>query len=139
MTGAIVRFTVYGRPAPQGSKVAVSRHYLKESSPYLRDWRDAVKKAGALERVRLGWARGLDEPLALAVVLAVAGDPAEPPDLDKLVRAIGDGLTDSGLIKDDALIVRFDLAEKCRPGHHPLAPPIPGAWIQLRTIRSPFD
>jgi len=42
------------------------------------------------------------------------------PDLDKLVRAVCDGLTDAGIWDDDSqvirLIARKDYADNCEPG-----------------------
>lgn len=37
--------------------------------------------------------------------------PAGTPDLDKLQRALGDALTESGIVKDDARIVRWHVDE----------------------------
>lgn len=139
----IVEFTAYGRPAPQGSKVQAGT-YMKESSVYLPAWRKAVSKAAALARIEAGLDMpGLDEALALTTIFAVtATQLLDPPDLDKLIRAVGDACKDGGLIRDDSLIVRIDEAEKCRPGTLSAgdtpAPLMAGVYVRLRTTTNPF-
>lgn len=55
------------------------------------------------------------------------------PDLDKLVRAVCDSLTDAGIWEDDSqvirLIARKDYADDCEPGVH----------IQVTRLDSIFD
>ncbi len=67
----------------------------------------------------------------------------DPPDLDKLIRAVGDACKDGGLIRDDALIVRIDEAQKCVPGARSdsgiPAPLMPGVFVRLRSLISPFE
>jgi Holliday junction resolvase RusA-like endonuclease len=111
-----VNFTVHGTPAPQGSKTP----WGSEANPNTRPWRAAVAaeaQAAMLNRALL------TGPCALTVVFTFArpkghyrtgrhsGElkPNAPewcstkPDLDKLLRAIGDAL--SGIIlRDDAQI-----------------------------------
>jgi len=110
-------FTVPGLPRPQGSKKAVTRGgktVLIETAAGLSDWRTAVARAAATERERLGGR--LLGPLSLTVVFTFPMPPSRgpkaraagigwkttTPDLDKLVRAVGDALKVSGLIEDDA-------------------------------------
>lgn len=142
----IVEFTAYGRPAPQGSKKppAEGSTYMPESSPYLPAWRKAVSKAAADCRIRAGLRiPGLDEALAITTIFAVTATRLlDPPDLDKLIRAVGDACKDGGLIRDDSLIVRIDEAEKCRPGTLSAggtpAPLMAGVYVRLRTTTNPF-
>lgn len=45
--------------------------------------------------------------------------PAGTPDLDKLTRAVLDALTESGLIEDDARVVRLGIEEEWASAEHP--------------------
>jgi crossover junction endodeoxyribonuclease RusA len=103
----ISKFSVEGVPAPQGSKRHVGNGRMIEASKYLPAWRKAIETE----------CRSLfDEPMdgALEVELwfylprpsSVSREyPSVMPDVDKLVRAVGDGLTQGGAIADDARIV----------------------------------
>ena len=110
----ICQFTVLGLPQPQGSKRLVRPGVMIESAD-VRPWRQAVahearRAAAVLEDAPL------DRPLCLAVQFrfavpkvrrkaAVAAGglwKVTAPDTDKLARAVGDALTDSGLIVDDS-------------------------------------
>jgi Holliday junction resolvase RusA-like endonuclease len=50
------------------------------------------------------------------------------PDLDKLIRAVGDSLTDSGVVIDDSRIVRISARKLYAEGI------APGATIQVKTL-----
>ena len=109
---AFVEFRVLGLPAPQGSKRHVGNGILVESSRALPSWRAEVAEAAQ----RVAPDRPLDCPLRLTVrfrfpmpgsrrvALRRAGiaPKTTAPDLDKLVRAVGDALADGGLIASDA-------------------------------------
>jgi crossover junction endodeoxyribonuclease RusA len=122
-----VAFTVHGEPAPQGSKTTgrtkAGANYVREDNPATGPWRIAVAYAATLAM------RELDlEPLAGPLELDVAFvfgrprshfgtgrnagrlKPSAPmfcdkrPDLDKLVRAIGDALTGIAVVDDAAFV-----------------------------------
>ena len=101
--------TVYGVPAPQGSKRHVGRGVMIESSKKVKPWREAVKWA-AIE-VLVG--RGIEGPIEVEVdfyfVHPKTGKrrPAHSvkPDIDKLLRSTFDALTDAGAFEDDSRIV----------------------------------
>lgn len=110
---------VPGDPVPQGSKT-IARH---GDSVWLRDvnarklamWRRAVAEACPAPFVL---AATLDGPLRLSVTFYMPRPkrprydrPAVKPDLDKLVRAVCDGLTQGGVIADDARIVSAQIDE----------------------------
>lgn len=117
-----VTFEVAGVPAPQGSKVR-TKWGVREDNPATRPWRSAVAwEATAAMQGR----EPLTGPLALEVVFFFprpkthfyTGKRAEvqretapvfhtsKPDVDKLLRAIGDSLT--GIVaRDDALIAEI--------------------------------
>lgn len=120
-----VRFEVLGLPVAQGSKSAFVRGgkaVMVESGKGHAAWRTDVAHAARTAMQQKGLTQPLDGPLALHVTFrfpcpasrtkahrAAAERPhgapkATTPDLDKLVRTIGDALTASGLIRDDARI-----------------------------------
>lgn len=122
---------IHGQPATQGSKKAFIRGkkaYLVEMDPKLPAWRDAVSKA-AKAAAGPGW-EPWDGPVSVRGVIRLkrpattkfGDDPAGPPDLDKLQRAIGDALTKSKVITDDARITHWDIRKVW--GH-------PGATINI--------
>ena len=118
---------VHGTPAPQGSKRHVGGGRLVESSKNLPAWRAAVTNHF---RAAWGGRPPLDGPVsvALRIYLPRPGRtrfrdyPAGPPDLDKLQRAVGDALTASGVIRDDARIVHWNASKlwhsETPPGAH---------------------
>lgn len=117
-----VTFEVIGLPAPQGSKTRMPSGVMVEANKRTKPWRDSVAAAA---REQADVAGMLDGPLVLQVCFRFPMPASRPkavrargeawkkstPDLDKLVRAVGDALTQSGLIADDARIVRV-VAEK---------------------------
>jgi Holliday junction resolvase RusA-like endonuclease len=127
----VVAFRVLGTPSGQGSKSAVVRGgravVIEGRSSNQRalhtNWRSAVAAAAAEARL------ALPEPLSGPLYVTArfrhqmpAGRPralrahglgwkATAPDLDKLARALGDGLTAGGLIVDDRLIVEWSISK----------------------------
>ncbi len=98
-------------PAPQGSKKSVGRGRMIESSKYLKPWREKVIEAA--ERVLAEQCEGIVFDGSLSVNLRFRMHrgksvrrplPCVAPDLDKLVRGVLDGLTQGGLIADDARV-----------------------------------
>lgn len=125
-----VTFFVAGIPIPQGSKVGFSPKgatrvtLVDANKTVLKPWRAAV--------TRMAQASWLDRPQLVGPVLVEAvfvfarpasvkrRFPSVKPDLDKLVRALFDGVTDAGLWKDDGQAVRL-VTEKlygAAPGVH---------------------
>lgn len=135
----------YGLPAPQGSKRHVGRGVMVESSKRVKPWRDDVKNAAERfiesQRVRgLDWTP-LDEPLAVSMVFTMPKPasapkrrrtwPARMPDLSKLIRSTEDALTDAGIWRDDARVVRYRDTYKAYPGEDAHALTSPGAVIRV--------
>ncbi|MFF7550891.1 RusA family crossover junction endodeoxyribonuclease [Streptomyces canus] len=121
-----ISLTVYGLPAPQGSKRHVGNGVMIESSKYVKPWRQDVKQA-ALDAVQglADWTP-LDGPLIASMVFAFArpkghyrtgrnahllrdAAPARPhgvPDLSKILRSTEDAL--KGIVwHDDARVVGY--------------------------------
>ena len=115
--------TVYGVPAPQGSKsfkgMRGGHAILAESSKKVKPWREAVKWA-AIERMDSAkWSDGgFGQGEAFAGPVTVEVDfyfihpktgkrrPAHSvkPDIDKLLRSTFDALKDAGVFEDDSRI-----------------------------------
>lgn len=126
----LATFEVLGTPSPQGSKSAVlgrdgKPHLIEGRRRSGRDahtaWRNAVAYAARGQVDLFELAAPLDVPLLLDVEFRFAMPKSRPkairsrgsalkttkPDLDKLLRTVGDGLVDGGLIVDDARIARL--------------------------------
>ena len=107
----MIQVFVPGIPQPQGSKNAYvrgNRAVLVEANKKLPAWRKLVTE-------RLEAANISCQPLEGAVTLEVIflmpkaksnkkDYPFQKPDLDKLIRSIGDSSTNAGCISDDSQI-----------------------------------
>jgi len=131
----MIEFKVEGIPVPQGSpKIAKSKAgkaFLIMDSKKLRVWREVVRVAAekAVFGKRITKVKPLkpggvdrwvvyDEPVGVHVEFFFTPpkkprwpDPAVKPDLDKLVRAVFDSLTDAHVLQDDSRVVSLH-AEK---------------------------
>lgn len=165
----IVRFAVAGKPITQGSMAAIAPGVVKhDSSSELKAWRTAVHRA-LLTAVGLG-KESADCPLRVHAVFTVPMDlpagggtagkhtvavdpdcevpprvaPSTKPDLDKLIRAVGDALTPRKqwrLCADDSRIVEWSTAKTFpAPAHvHPWALAAPGVVLQVSPIDVPVQ
>lgn len=124
----MITIEVRGLPAAQGSKRHVGGGKMIEMSKAVGPWREAVR--AECQRAMNG-GNALDGALAVSVTFTLArprghygtgrnrglvknsapGFPAGSPDLDKLLRAVLDGLTAGGAWADDSQVVRIG-AEK---------------------------
>lgn len=105
--------TIPGHPAAQGSKRHVGGGRLIEMDKKLPAWRLAVAYVAG-DQLPDDW-KPLDGPLSVEVTFYLPrpkspkfDEPATPPDADKLCRALGDALTQAGVIVDDARIVHWN-------------------------------
>lgn len=86
---------------------------MLETSKYLPAWRAAVKKA-AYQWMQWHGIRAEDRPVFVGRVGFLGdfyftpeqGSADDPPDLDKILRATFDALTQAGLWEDDARVRR---------------------------------
>jgi Holliday junction resolvase RusA-like endonuclease len=111
---------VYGDPAPQGSKTARvinGKAIMWESSKKLPEWRESVVMAAKVSFMENNHQTILG-PVTLHCTFHMPKPksvsrkyPNTSPDLDKLLRGIGDALQISGVISNDAQIVSI-VAEK---------------------------
>lgn len=114
----VARFFVAGIPQPQGSARAfvnkrTMRAIVTSDNPKLKGWRDTIV---LFARKHFREATTGPVSLELAFYLPAPKKPVREmhttrPDLDKLVRAIGDALKDAGAYADDSQII-FTLAAK---------------------------
>ena len=107
---------VPGQPIPQGSKTATvisGRAVMFDSNKKLKQWRIRVIEAtwAALIQQRHP-AFEADEPLVVFLEFYLERPktvkrlfPAVKPDLDKLVRAVFDGITDGRAWHDDSQVI----------------------------------
>lgn len=120
-------FLVTGSPAPQGSKTRGANGGMFESSRKVGPWREAVRAetqrnitesfTGAVrvtlvfrqERPKGHYRTG---KFAGQLRDAAPAHPASKPDVDKLARAVLDGLTDGGAWKDDGQVVYLTAVKK---------------------------
>ena len=120
----VVDLRVFGVPAPQGSRTRMPNGAMVEGS-------SAVAEA-AVGQV----AEPLDGPLQLTVEFWMPRPASRKrdrwadrkPDLDKLLRCTLDGLTDGGLIRDDARVV-------CVSASKQLADTWTGATMRVQSCR----
>ncbi len=142
----MIKFTVYGTPAPQGSKrfVGVSkagRGLMVESSKKVKPWRMDVKEAA--ERALSLHGDKISGPIGVAMVFTLRKPSSAPktrrtfpdkkPDISKLVRSTEDAITDAGLWDDDSRIVELTSAKRY-PGEGDDALASPGVKIVIWSI-----
>lgn len=145
MTGQRLRVAVAGQPVQQGSKSVGKHGQMYDAKGHdLKAYRTKVAYAVKRAAREQGWEPGYNGAVRVDAVWYVRrparsqfGDyPAGPPDADKYERALGDALTESGALSDDARICRWvvakEWAERGQPGHIVLA------MTQLGTTWVPF-
>jgi crossover junction endodeoxyribonuclease RusA len=127
---------VSGDPASQGSHSVINGRIVQVNSTKHKRWRNAVVFA-ALDLIGEDWVP-IDEPVELSVIFylprpktATREFPAVMPDLDKLIRAVGDSLTTAGIISDDSRIIAIH-AQKLYADARGV-----GAVIRLNTLAKP--
>lgn len=153
--------TVYGTPAPQGSKrvlgrTKTGRTILGEASDNTAPWRSDVMTAARAVLEGLGWPTPLDRPVRARMVFTFARPrghyrtgknshilrddaPSRPVgrnlgDLCKLARATEDALTAAGVWADDSLVVDYFRLAKVYCNEDPEALDRPGAVITLGAL-----
>jgi len=127
----MLSFEAPGQPVPQGSVrgfVAGGRAIITSDNSKLRPWRDTVTWAardvlrghserasfpitGPVQLVLSFWMhRPKNRPKTVDVL------PLVPPDLDKLIRAVGDSLVNAGVIRDDSQVVSITTTKRYAVG-----------------------
>jgi crossover junction endodeoxyribonuclease RusA len=127
--------TVRGIPAPQGSKRHVGGGRMIEQSKAVGPWREAVR---AETQRAMNHLPPLEEAVHVTVQFTLPRPksipkrviwPAKRPDLDKLARAVLDGLTDGGAWLDDGQVVKMGLIKHYASEGFP-----PGCTIRIESI-----
>jgi len=128
-------FTVFGfEPRPQGSKKYVGQRttaagnkipLIIEASPGLPVWRKAVSDAVKQAMIDSGDSSKFDGAVKLEAVFYLTRKPSVkrayptvPPDLDKVLRSLMDGITakGEGVWGDDAQVVKIEVSKKYATG-----------------------
>lgn len=151
-----ITITVFGLPAPQGSKRHVGNGVMIESSKKVKPWRQDVKHAAIdATDTYVDWTI-LDGPLAVSMVFTFArpkghyrtgrnahllrdAAPSRPhgmPDLSKIVRSTEDALT--GVVwHDDARVVEYVRLGKWYAGTDaPDVLAVPGCVIRVWPLQA---
>ena len=128
-------FDVSGEPASQGSHSVIHGRIVQVNSAKHKRWRNAVAFA-ALDLVGNDWEL-IDDPVELSVIFylprpktATREFPAVMPDLDKLIRSVGDSLTGT-IIRDDSRIIAISAQKRYADDRGS------GAVIRLNTLAQP--
>lgn len=138
-----MQITVYGTPAPQGSKAfrgltKQGHAILTESSAKVKPWRQSVKFAALEVGERIAGAVKVSITFTLPKPKSAPKTrttwPDRKPDIDKLVRSTFDALSEAGVFEDDARVVELAAAKRF-PGEGDGALEIPGAVIQVQEVR----
>lgn len=130
---------VPGRPAPQGSKRIGEHGQMREASPYLPAWRQAVKRAvyerfrelgitpADVQAMRRNGTALFGGPVGITMSFALDPDRRVDamPDLDKLQRAVWDELTKARVWEDDGRVISVSASKN-------MANPDTGTGVFLR-------
>jgi Holliday junction resolvase RusA-like endonuclease len=128
-------FTVFGyEPRPQGSKKYVGQRttaagnkipLIIEASPGLPVWRKAVSDAVKQAMIDSGDSSKFEGAVKLEAVFYLTRKPSVkrayptvPPDLDKVLRSLMDGISakGEGVWGDDSQVVRLEVSKKYATG-----------------------
>lgn len=141
----MIRISLLGSPAPQGSKKFVGttktgRGLMVESSKKVKPWRQDVKSAA---EIAMAGREPLDGPLVAVMTFTLPKPASAPktrrtwpcrkPDASKLARSTEDALTDAGVWTDDARVVTL-VARKVYPNEGRNALQSPGAVIEIFSV-----
>ena len=110
----LIRLDVLGLPKPQGSKKVIHGRLIEASGQALKIWRRQIADACEpylTQNIHLGPIKlevDFYLPRPRSIPKSQRAKPIVPPDLDKLIRAVGDAIGQSGLIwGDDSQIVEI--------------------------------
>lgn len=125
--------SVRGDPASQGSHAIMQGRIVQVNSKKHKAWRTAIITE-VIANLPEGWVP-LDEPVELIVNFYMPKGksvtreaPSVAPDLDKLLRSVGDALAIAGVYTDDSRVVRISARKLYDQGIGP------GATISVKTI-----
>jgi Holliday junction resolvase RusA-like endonuclease len=130
---AEVSFSITGDPASQGSHAIMQGRIVQVNSKKHKAWRTAIVNE-VIATLPPDW-EPIDGPCELAVNFYMAkpasvkrSSPSVAPDLDKLVRSVGDALAIAGVYTDDSRITRISARKLYAQGIEP------GATITVKSL-----
>jgi Holliday junction resolvase RusA-like endonuclease len=130
---AEVSFSITGDPASQGSHAIMQGRIVQVNSKKHKAWRTAIVNQ-VIATLPADWVP-IDGPCELAVNFYMAkpasvtrSSPSVAPDLDKLVRSVGDALAIAGVYTDDSRITRISARKLYAQGIEP------GATITVKSL-----
>jgi Holliday junction resolvase RusA-like endonuclease len=130
---AEVSFSVSGDPASQGSHAIINGRIVQVNSKKHKAWRTAIVNE-VIATLPPDW-EPIDGPCELIVNFYMAkpasvtrSSPSVAPDLDKLVRSVGDALAIAGVYTDDSRITRISARKLYAQGIEP------GATITVKSL-----
>jgi Holliday junction resolvase RusA-like endonuclease len=136
-------FIVEGEAIPQGSKTIAQgggRVWLREANPKLKAWRESLA-AQVRKQTPDGMSFKKHEPVRAVILIylpkpksVTRSRPTVKPDVDKLCRAIFDGLTMANVWSDDSQCVDVKIAK-----HYCLDGDTPKVFINLHTFTDDGD
>jgi crossover junction endodeoxyribonuclease RusA len=129
-------FFVHGTPVPQGSMKAfmvAGRPRVTSDNNNLKPWREAVKSRAIEEAISR-----IEVPVAVELEFRMPRPKSYPkrivwplrkPDLDKLVRAVFDALTEASVWTDDALVVCLHARKEFADERSPM-----GVYVRIEEL-----
>lgn len=132
---------VEGVPVPQGSMIRTQFAVRHSNADAIALYRSQVGVAVRDAAERQGVLLPLEGPLMLSATFVLPRPKSAPkrrvwpssrPDTDKLIRALGDSLTQCGAWADDAQVVEL-IAGKRYTGQDP-AMPLPGTRFVIEVV-----
>jgi Holliday junction resolvase RusA-like endonuclease len=130
---AEVSFSITGDPASQGSHAIMNGRIVQVNSKKHKAWRTAIVNE-VIATLPADW-EPIDGPCELIVMFYLPkpatvkrSTPSVAPDLDKLVRSVGDALAIAGVYTDDSRITRISARKLYAQGIEP------GASIVVKSI-----
>lgn len=139
-TVPVLLFNAYGKPATQGSKVR-TKFGMRDDNPNLKPWRDNVR-AAAREKLAFYGVERIEGPVTVRLRFSFDRPLSAPKrtrtwpitrgsgDLDKLIRAVFDAITDSGTWRDDSQVVDLRARKGWCGDEDEL--PTPGVQVEIR-------
>jgi Holliday junction resolvase RusA-like endonuclease len=139
----MIEFDVTGRPAPKGSrtqgKTKTGRSYTYPASKHEKPWVEAVREA---TRIVMRHHARLEPPYAVALEFRIAASkharyawPSQN-DVDKLARAVVDGLVKGGALSDDRHVTALTSRKRfCAPGEQPGVHAFVSQDAQMQALR----
>lgn len=124
----MITIVVRGIPAPQGSKTPLGNGRMRESSRAVAPWREAVRHETQHQLdPGKGYVRGV--PLAVEVEFRLPRPVSLPKkvrlpvrkknDIDKLLRAVLDGLAAGGAYVDDGQVTHVTMSKSFASDDYP--------------------